>query len=230
MSVLTIRVAALAGWLFAAGQLAAQEPGLRLSTTAQRSSAAGLPTSLSARRIDGVADKETIAEGDVLLRRGNRSIAADWLRFSSESEEVEAKGNVRLEQEGAVITGPGLRLRTAESIGSIESPAYTITSKSRADGQTISARGEASRMDIEGEGLYRLIDATFTTCVPGDDSWYMQVGESGLRTRSGHRARGDGSFSRHPDPDNTVPGFFPEQAAQVRIFVTHSGNQRQERA
>ncbi len=180
MSVLTIRVAALAGWLFAAGQLAAQEPGLRLSTTAQRSSAAGLPTSLSARRIDGVADKETIAEGDVLLRRGNRSIAADWLRFSSESEEVEAKGNVRLEQEGAVITGPGLRLRTAESIGSIESPAYTITSKSRADGQTISARGEASRMDIEGEGLYRLIDATFTTCVPGDDSWYMQVGELSL--------------------------------------------------
>ena len=180
MSALTMRAAALASWMLAASQLAAQEPGLRLAQSAQRSGSTGLPTSLSARRIDGVADKETIAEGDVVLRRGNRTIAADWLRFSSESDEVEAKGNVRLEQDGAVITGPRLRLRTANSTGSLESPVYSITSKSRADGGQISARGEASRMDLEGEGLYRLINATFTTCVPGDDSWYLQVEELGL--------------------------------------------------
>ena len=180
MSVFTMRVAALAGWLLAASQLAAQEIGPRPPSTATRSAAAGLPTSVSARRIDGVADKETIAEGDVVLRRGNRSIAADWLRFSSESDEVEAKGNVRLEQEGAIVTGPGLRLRTSSSIGSLESPSYTITSTSKSDGRQTSARGEASRMDIEGEGLYRLINATFTTCIPGDDSWYMQVEELSL--------------------------------------------------
>jgi LPS-assembly protein len=180
MSVLPLRVAAFAGWLLAASQLAAQEPALRVAPSAQRGSDAGLPTSISARRIDGVADKETIAEGDVVLRRGNRTIAADWLRFSSESDEVEAKGKVRLEQEGALISGPGLRLRTSDSTGSMESPAYAITARRRAGAQPISARGEASRVDFEGEGLYRLINATFTTCVPGDDSWYMQVEELGL--------------------------------------------------
>jgi len=179
MSALTKRATVLAGSLFAASQLGAQE--LRLPSTIGGAGTADLPTSLSARRIDGVSDKEAIAEGDVVLRRGNRTISADWLKFSSETEVVEAKGNVRLEQEGAVLTGPALRLRTTDSIGSIETPSYSISPRVRRPNQApVSARGDATRIDLEGEGLYRLFNATFTTCVPGDDSWYVEVEELGL--------------------------------------------------
>jgi LPS-assembly protein len=185
MPVLIPRFAVFAGSLLgisllAFGEAAAQQPGLRLQSPASGISNAELPTTVTARRIDGVADKETVAEGDAVLRRGEKSIAADWLRFSSENDEVDAKGNVRLEQGGAVITGSALRLRTADSIGRIEMPTYSITTQAKDSGKQISARGSASQIDFEGEDIYRLRNATFTTCIPGDDSWYMQVDELGL--------------------------------------------------
>ncbi len=177
MSAVILRVVALATSLLAASHLAAQQPALRTPAAAPRAGPVDLPTSLSARRIDGVADKETVAEGDVILRRGERIIAADWLRFSSENDEVEARGNVRLEQGGARISGPALRLRTTDSIGSMEKPVYSITGQAKGRAAPITARGEASRVDIDGENFYRLVNATFTTCVPGDDAWYFQVEE-----------------------------------------------------
>ena len=42
-------------------------------------------------------------------------------------------------------------------------------------GQTMSdVRGDAERIDFEGENQYRLSDSWFTTCAPGDDSWYLR--------------------------------------------------------
>ncbi|MFM9968375.1 MAG: LPS-assembly protein LptD [Burkholderiales bacterium] len=180
MSFFSKRLALFAASLFAIGQSAAQQPATRPPSTPSNAVAVELPTTVSARRIDGVADKETVAEGDAILRRGEKTIAADWIRFSSENDEVEAKGNVRLEQGGAVITGPALRLRTEDSIGRVDNPAYTITTSSKVDGSPIAARGVASQIELNGEGIYRLVNASFTTCVPGDDSWYMQVDELGL--------------------------------------------------
>ena len=180
MPVFKPRLAALVGSLLAAGQIGAQQPGPRAQSPGPVTGAIDLPTSITARRIDGVADKETVAEGDARLRRGDKSIAADWIRFSSENDEVEAKGHVRLEQGGLVMTGPSLRLRTTDSIGSVENPSYSITTRAKTDGAQITARGEASRIDLNGENLYQLINATYTTCVPGDDSWYLEVEELGL--------------------------------------------------
>ena len=45
-------------------------------------------------------------------------------------------------------------------------------------GQTRSdVRGKAERIDFEGENHYRLSDSLFTTCAPGDDSWYLRSNE-----------------------------------------------------
>ena len=38
-------------------------------------------------------------------------------------------------------------------------------------------RGKAERIDFEGENHYRLSDSLFTTCAPGDDSWYLRSNE-----------------------------------------------------
>lgn len=37
------------------------------------------------------------------------------------------------------------------------------------------ARGDADRVDLEGENQYRLTRATFTTCKPGNDDWYLSA-------------------------------------------------------
>jgi LPS-assembly protein len=38
-------------------------------------------------------------------------------------------------------------------------------------------RGEAERIDFEGENQRRLTSATYTTCKPGNDDWYLSVGD-----------------------------------------------------
>jgi LPS-assembly protein len=174
------RVAALASALLAAGPAMAQQPGLRVQRTLEAPADASLPTFVSARRIDGIADKEVTAQTDAELRRGNISITADWMRFNNETEEVEAKGNVRLEREGTVITGPSLRLHTSDSTGEIESPDYSVAPRPRPGMPPVAARGHADRVELKGEERYSLFNATFTTCKPGDDAWYLKVDQLNL--------------------------------------------------
>ncbi|SBT03407.1 LPS-assembly protein LptD [Candidatus Propionivibrio aalborgensis] len=38
------------------------------------------------------------------------------------------------------------------------------------------ARGEADRIDFEGENQVRMTNATYTTCEPGNDDWYAKAG------------------------------------------------------
>ena len=39
------------------------------------------------------------------------------------------------------------------------------------------ARGEAGRIDLEGENQFRLTSATYTTCKPGSEDWYLTVAD-----------------------------------------------------
>ena len=38
-------------------------------------------------------------------------------------------------------------------------------------------RGDADRIDFEGENQYRLSNSTYTTCVPGNDDWYLKTSD-----------------------------------------------------
>jgi LPS-assembly protein len=42
---------------------------------------------------------------------------------------------------------------------------------------TTESRGEAERIDFEGENHYRLLNNTFTTCSVDDDAWYVRTSE-----------------------------------------------------
>ncbi|MDR2788378.1 MAG: LPS assembly protein LptD [Candidatus Accumulibacter sp.] len=42
---------------------------------------------------------------------------------------------------------------------------------------TTESRGEAKRIDFEGENQYRLLDNTFTTCPVDNDAWYVRTSE-----------------------------------------------------
>src|SRR5262245_65655520 len=84
------------------------------------------PINLDADRIEGTSGRETTAEGNARLSRGDLSIRADALRYSEENEEVEAKGNVRLQRAGDTLSGPSLRYSLKDSTGSVEQPEFTL--------------------------------------------------------------------------------------------------------
>jgi LPS-assembly protein len=51
----------------------------------------------------------------------------------------------------------------------------TLKYRDGANGGTTEARGTAQRIDFEGENQIRLNSATYTTCKPGNDDWYLST-------------------------------------------------------
>jgi LPS-assembly protein len=178
------------------------------------------PVFLSAYRMGGEIDREFIAEGDAELRKIGTVVNSDRLTYWPVDDEIEAEGNVRLEQGESLITGPKMRLRLEDQVGFFEQPSYLIKrqpqpgSQAAADkafaaqyleqqggdtwnsgfalprsfnqtstdlptmARTMSeGRGEADRIDFEGENQVRLTNGSYTTCAPGNNDWYAKAGD-----------------------------------------------------
>ncbi len=200
---------------------------LRMSRTMEplaKDSTVPRPVFLNAQRMAGEIDREFIAEEDAELRKIGTTVNADRLTYWPIDDEIQAEGNVRLEQGEDVITGPKMRLKIEDQVGYFEQPSYTIKrqplpgSKAAADkafaaspegqaggdswlnsgfatprvldikpGQTraedstkmrstmTEGRGEADRIDFEGENQVRMTNSTYTTCEPGNDDWYAKA-------------------------------------------------------
>src|SRR4051812_7678881 len=147
-----------------------------------------IPVFIEADRLRGQTDKDAEAEGSVQLRRSGQSIFSDRLRFESPQQEVEASGNVRLEQNGDVLQGDYLRFNLGTERGFMDQPVFKLTPKpsrprpenrpttgiapgartlSPAKPGELESRGSADRMLFLGPDLYRMEQASYTTCEPG---------------------------------------------------------------
>jgi len=178
-----MRRLALAAALVCAGTALGDELGLkleRIQTGPPRGSGVQLPVFLSAERIEGISDKEAVATGDAELHKGNTAIYADWLKYVEATEDVEARGQVRIERHGDVVTGPALKYRVGNSTGTFDQPQFALAPRRRANTQPGAGRGGARIAQFEGEDKYRMFDAFFTTCKPGNDDWRMAVSELDL--------------------------------------------------
>jgi LPS-assembly protein len=170
--------------LFCTAPVQAQEPRLKLPEGAA-------PVTISADRIEGYANRETSASGNAELRQGEVTVRAARLRYVYGSDEVEASGGVRLSRDGDRMSGTGLRLRLRDNVGRLDRADYEFALRGRAGGDRVRARGKADVIKLEGKDRYSLENATFTTCKPGNDDWYLQVGELDLdMTRDLGVARG----------------------------------------
>lgn len=183
------------------------------------------PVFLSAQRLVGEVNREFNAEGDAELRKIGSVVTSDRLTYWPLEDEVEADGQVRLQQGEDAISGPRMRLKMENQVGYFQSPSYYLKHQSLvgekkeseraesdrllqqvdggsggesgfaspvamsiAPGQTTfknkmklstttESRGEAERLDFEGENQYRLWNNSFTTCPVDNDSWYLRTEE-----------------------------------------------------
>jgi LPS-assembly protein len=150
-----------------------------------------LPIILDADRIEGVAGKDTTAQGNASLRQGDLSIRADSLTYHEGNENVEARGNVRLQRKDDTLKGPSLRYSIRDATGVFEKPDFTFTPLPKTGQQPVSARGQAETIEFLGESQYRIKDGFFTSCKPGDDGWLVRADELDLDfTRDVGTARG----------------------------------------
>ncbi len=164
--------------LFCAALAQGQEP--RLRPPAARATGAGAPVTITADRIEGYADRETSASGNAELRQETVSIHAERLLYLYATDEVQASGRVRLARDGDRLSGTGLRLRVHDNVGQLDQADYEFGLRGRAGYAPVRAHGTADVIKLESKDKYHLENATYSTCKPGKDDWYLQVGELDL--------------------------------------------------
>jgi len=142
------------------------------------------PMYMEGDRMQGHSDRETEAQGSARFRGRGQSIAADWMRHDKRDNELTAIGNVRMEQGAEITEGARLRYNLDTSRGLMESARYSLSPKetgnapgARSVVSPYDARGSADRVVFEGPGLFRAQQASYTTCEPGNDSWFIRSRE-----------------------------------------------------
>lgn len=144
-----------------------------------------VPLFVEADRIQGTQDKEIEAFGSARLRKRGQAFHADWMRHDTSTDILTAKGNVRIEQQREILEGDTLRYEMATDRGYMDNPRYTLMSAPEGGpigsanlrfGQT-DGRGTAERLLFEGPGQYRVQTASYTTCEPGNDAWYLRANQ-----------------------------------------------------
>ncbi|MDQ6680872.1 MAG: LPS-assembly protein LptD, partial [Pseudomonadota bacterium] len=147
-------------------------PSTALAPVPRGDAAKPLPIILRARELRGRPDLETIAEGDVELRRGDVVVRADRLSYDQADDLAKALGNVRIYQGGNVFSGPEMQLKLQRFEGYFQSPTYYL-------GLT-HAGGSADRIDFIDQQRAVATNATYTSCgVDGSGApvWVLSAGQ-----------------------------------------------------
>lgn len=131
------------------------------------------PTTIDARSIEGISDIEVTARGAAEVRRGDTAVFGEVLRYNRELGVVEGEGGVRLQQGPDRFSGPRLQYNTHDDTGYFEQPSFLLQ-------RDQTARGGADRLEFAGKNHYRLSNASFTTCRPGEEDWTLEARELDL--------------------------------------------------
>jgi LPS-assembly protein len=120
-----------------------------------------------ADRISGEIEENLTLEGGAEVRRGGTVVRGDRITYTVATDEIDAAGSVRLFREGVAVFGPSLKLHIDARTGAMPDAGFTYAPHH--------GRGTARQIEFLGAGRLRLEDAVYTTCAPGDDSWWIQA-------------------------------------------------------
>jgi LPS-assembly protein len=120
-----------------------------------------------ADRISGEIEERVALEGAAEIRRGGTVLRGDQITYTVASDEVEITGNARVFRDGAAFFGPSLKLRIDARSGAMPDAGFTYT--------PMRGRGTSKLIEFLDSSRVRFNESTYTTCAPGDDSWYLRA-------------------------------------------------------
>jgi LPS-assembly protein len=140
------------------------------------------PLFLAADRIESAAPNIIEASGKVEARQAGQNFFANWLRYDTVLNTVEARGEVRLEQPTLLVQGDTLKFNLNDYSGELTQPVYQFTAKP--------GRGAAGHIDFIDKTRFKLQDATYTTCPVDNDDWFLKIRDLDIdKTRNVGTAR-----------------------------------------
>jgi LPS-assembly protein len=127
----------------------------------------GSTTFARAQKIDGTIEERVVLEGDAEIRREGSVLRGDRITYTQATDEVNVEGHARLFRQGAVFTGPRLDFRIEAQTGAMPDANFSYAPRH--------GRGDASLIEFLGNQQVRMTEASYTTCAPGDDAWWVRA-------------------------------------------------------
>ena len=116
-------------------------------------------------------EHQAVYSGDVIVKQGTRTIAADTVTLQQPDNIVTAKGNVYYHDGGMEMEAKELHSDLDTKDSQMNDAVYRMTCQA--------GRGDAKQIDkknVDGTQFYKMKDGTFTTCPAGDKSWRFAAG------------------------------------------------------
>ena len=124
-----------------------------------------LPIYLGADTMVGDDQKNTTLDGRAAVRRADVVLSAGYLHFNQKANEITARGDARLVQDGNVVAGPSMRYNLDTDAGEVESPQFWLSN---------GGSGYGSRAVITNRNEMTIDDSVYTACPCPDPAWYIK--------------------------------------------------------
>lgn len=167
-----------------------QSPALKLVGDLRGTGKKAGPRLITAEKVEGSLDVRVIASGKVRVQQDGMEMRAERVEYDQVTDTAKATGGVELVRDGDVVKGEQLELKLDTQVGYMEKPSFYFAKKLNRKHE---AWASATRVDLEGEDRERFTDASYTTCRPGDEDWYLRLSELSL---DHSRAVGSGQHGR----------------------------------
>ena len=114
---------------------------------------------------EATSDSSVTLKGDVQISQGNRKIRANTAMLDQGNRQVSLKGNVQFREPGLLLIGQEANIDIDNRNVVMDDLTYVI--------HEASLRGYAKNLNRTDEGKIKIIEASYSTCEPGDSSWKL---------------------------------------------------------
>jgi LPS-assembly protein len=132
-----------------------------------------LTSDYAVRARDGIFE----LEGRAVAQRGDQRIAADRLIYDANLDTVDALGTVRYDEPDLTVQASEAHFDLATDTGNAQDVDFLIYSSH--------ARGRSSTAFIDGPGLRRFEEATYSTCAYGSNAWRLRAATVRINSEEG---------------------------------------------
>ena len=137
--------------------------------------------------LESILDRKLRATGNASILKGNQSITADFIEYDQISEELYAKGQIKITTPDLELKGSELEMSLAENTGSIANASFVANINENSTSKfNKELRGSATKIFLEGEDKKKLENAKVTTCEAGQNEWFISSDETVIDQSSGN--------------------------------------------
>ena len=124
-----------------------------------------VPIDLTSDRAASTSLQEYQLSGNVLMRRADQRLQADYLSYDQSTGRVVGEGNINYSETDLSLSGEHVELELQSNRGLVKGAQYQLFQRH--------ARGGASTVHFDDLNTMRMADVTYTTCDPGATDWLL---------------------------------------------------------